>query len=361
MTRVRVLADRPLTVAVLVLSILPFMLVVPRMVESRTQYERRHESGPLPAPEVALTPAQAARFQPVAPYANAVPVLAYHGIREERDGFSVTRRQFAEQMAALSHMGFETISIDQYARFRAGQPGALPPRPLLITFDDGRLDSYRGADRVLERYGFRATIFVITNEIEKGNPFYLTWRELHGMQRSGRWDVQPHAHAGHVRVAYDARGDMAPFYAVRRYTRSGGQESFADYEERVTSDVFALRQEMVDHGFEPRAMAVPYGDYGQRGGNDPAIAPFMRALLARQFGTYFVQADRNEAAYNGPTGEAQRYEVHSDTTADRLYMWLRDHSPGEAKPVPPPPAAARPHRDRGARARHRIARGLERH
>jgi peptidoglycan/xylan/chitin deacetylase (PgdA/CDA1 family) len=331
-TRARRLVERPLALLLLPLSLVPFLLVVPQMVESHELYDRRHKSGPLPAPQVTLTPAQQRRFQPVAPYLGAIPVLAYHGIRDERDGYSISRRLFAQQMAALDHMGFQSISIEQFARFRAGDVRGLPERPILITFDDGRLDSYRGADAVLERHGFRATMFAITAEVEGENPFYLTWRELHRMDDSGRWDVQPHAHQGHRRVAFDEVGHMAPYYAVRRYTRSDGLESFADYERRVTTDVFEVRDRMRDQGFEPVAFAVPYGNYGQRETNDAAIAPFMRALLQRQFGgVYFVQHERNEPGYAPMIGEPQRYEVHSDTTTDRLYMWLRDHSPGKRR------------------------------
>lgn len=328
--------ERPLALLLLPLSLVPFFLVVPQMIEARELYDRRHNSGPLPAPKVELTPEQVLRFQPVAPYSGAIPVLAYHGIRDERDGYSVTRRTFAEQMAALKHMGFNTITTEQFARFRRGDTRGLPARPLLITFDDGRLDSYRGADKVLEQHGFKATMFAITSHIERKNPFYLTWKEIHRMHDSGRWQIEPHAHEGHTKVVYGSLGNEAPYYAVRRYTRSKGLETFADYEKRVSQDLFTVRERMLDQGFEPHAFAVPYGNYGQRETNDPAIAPYMRALMQRQFGVYFVQDEENEPGYAEQTGEAARFEVHSDTTTDRLYMWLRDHSPGnpasKAKP-----------------------------
>ena len=314
------LFERPLALLLLPLSLVPFFLVVPQMVESRELYDRRHKSGPLPAPEVRLTPAQVERFQPVAPYVGAVPVLEYRGIRDDGDRHTVTRRAFAEQMAALARMGFRTISTEQFARFRRGDVRGMPPRPLLITFDDGRLDSFRGADRVLQRHGFRAAMFVVTGAIRDEDPDHLTWRELRAMRGSGRWDVEPHAHRGDARVAVDATGATAPFYAVRRYTRSGGRESFADFERRVTTDLFRAREEMLDHGFEPHAIAVPGGDYGQRSANDPAIAPFMRDLLTRQFGVVFAGVEGNDPGYSTAAGDAARYEVHADTTTDRLYM-----------------------------------------
>ena len=328
MSRLEALLERPLALLLLPLSLLPFLLVVPQMIEARQLYERRHMSGPLAPPRAALTPAQVRRFQPIPSYAGAIPVLAYHGIGADGDPRSVTRRTFAEQMAALDRMGFDTISIDAYARFRAADFTGLPARPLLITFDGGRLDSYRAADRVLAAHGFRAAMFVATEAIERGDAERLTWRELRSMRDSGRWDVEPQAHAGDARVAYDARGDTAPFYSVRRYTRSDGQETFAEFERRVTSDVFRAQDEMHDHGFAPAAFAVPFGDYGQRNAGDPEIAPFMRGLLARQFGAYFVDDERNAPGYTTPLGDAERFEVGAQTTTDRLYMWLRDHRPG---------------------------------
>ena len=333
MTRLEALMERPLALLLLPLSIVPFLLLVPQMVESRELYERRHKSGPLAAPEVVLTPAQVKRFQPVAPYEGAVPVLAYGRVADGTDDpRAVSRRTFAEQMAALKRMGFQAISTEQFARFRSGDAAALPPRPVLITFDGGRLDSYRGADKVLAKHGLRATMFVTTAAIEAEDPSHLTWAELHGMAGGGRWDVEPQAHRGDRRVAYDELGSTAPYYAVRRYTRSGGLESFADYERRVTGDLFAVADRMREQGFEPHALALPEGEYGQGRTNDPAIAPFMRALLGRQFGVYFADHPRNEPEYARALGEPQRLEVHAGTTTDRLYMWLRDHSPGAAKP-----------------------------
>jgi Polysaccharide deacetylase len=327
-SRLEPLLRRPIAFLLLPLSLVPFLLVVPRMVESRQLYERRHQSGPLPAPRVALTPAQVGRFRPVAPYSGAVPVLTFHGIGDDGDPRTVSRRSFAEQMAALDQMGFATLSIAQYARFRGGDSRGLPPRPLLITFDDGRLDSYRGADRVLAQHGFRATMFVITGEVERENPSHLTWRELHTMRDSGRWDVQPEARDGHAKVAYDAAGNTAPFYSVRRYTRSDGRESFADYERRVTTDLFAVKGDMEDHGFDPIALAVPYGDYGQRRMGNAEIALFMRGLLNRQFPVWFTEDELNAPGYTTPAAEPRRFEVNSAVSTDRLYMWLRDHAPG---------------------------------
>ena len=43
---------------------------------------------------------------------------------------------FAAQMAFLKKSGYQTLDLDDYAKIRAGG-GLLPPKPVIITFDDG--------------------------------------------------------------------------------------------------------------------------------------------------------------------------------------------------------------------------------
>ncbi|HEY2788341.1 MAG TPA: polysaccharide deacetylase family protein, partial [Gaiellales bacterium] len=172
---------------------------------------------------------------------NAVPVLCYHGIGSQKNYLTVTRRMFAQQMLALHTGGFHAISMGQYARFVEGKPVRLPTRPILITFDDGRLDSYRGADSVLARFGYRATMFVVAAWVTQHPGFALHWDELAKMQASGRWSIQEHAGREHTHVPIDAAGTLGEAYAYRRWIAGPGggghMESFAAYRRRVSGDV----------------------------------------------------------------------------------------------------------------------------
>ena len=322
------------------LSLIPLIGVVPLIAQAYTQFDRRHKSGPIAAPVVRFTPWENARYKPLPAHPEAVPVLTYHGIDDKQDGYSVDQKTFAKQMALLRRMGLRSLSIEQYVRFLRGERAGLPRRPVLITFDDGRLDSFRGADRVLQRYGFRATMFVIAGAISRDNPFYLSWKELRGMEDSGRWDLQEHAGKGHYLVNYDAAGDTGPFYAFRRYTRSAGIEPIADWEQRVMTDIFAGRAALADHlpRFQPLTFAVPYGNYGQRKTNDPRIPEIMRAFLQRQFEAVFVQKVGNQPRYTSQRSyrdEAVRFEVHTDTSVDDVERWLRDQAPMTVGPPTP--------------------------
>jgi hypothetical protein len=294
--------------------------------------------GPLPAP--AVNAAQLAGYRPFAAPLDEVPVLVWHGIGPARDGYTVTQAQFDRQVALLSRLGYTAISMRQWADFRAGH-GALPNKPILLTFDDGRLDTYRGADRELRQAGMRAAMFVMTKAVEDGADDDLRWSELHRMARSGRWDVEPRAHAGATKVTITADGRQAPFYAARRYTRSAGQESLSGWEARVSEDLFAVRDRFTAQGFTPHAFSVPFGDYGQNATNDPNIPRLLSGLLTRQFGSFFVQ-DSSDPGFTTPgRGAASRFVVADGTTLDQLYRWLSEHSASQSAASSPRPQNAR--------------------
>jgi hypothetical protein len=308
----------------------PFVLIGPGMVKSHQQFEREQKSRALAAPEVVLSAAELNRWRRLPAFSGAIPVIAYEGI-DEGGSRSVTRLQFARHLAMLKHQGFETISIDQYRRWRQGKPAAIPPRPILIGFDGARLSSFRGADRLLQHYGYRATVFAPTARIHSENHELLMWKELKEMQDSGRWDVQAEGTAGDVRVVVSDSGATAPAYAVRRYTDSEGTETFAEWQQRVSDDVFAAREDLVEHGFDPVALSVPSGDYGRLGTNDARIPDYVRGLIGSQFGVSFVRDVRNYPGYTTPKGDAARFEIGETTTADDLYYWLRAKNPARAK------------------------------
>jgi peptidoglycan/xylan/chitin deacetylase (PgdA/CDA1 family) len=313
------------------LSLVPLYFAVPRIrgEDDAPSAERRA----LPVPSVRSTDAQLARWQPLPAFAWAVPVLAYHGINEKVDHYSVTPAHFVQQLDMLRRAGFQSISIAQYVRFLQGDDRGLPARPILITFDDGRLDSYRGADKALAAYGFRATMFVIAGQVDERSRFYLTWDELRRMATSGRWDIQEHAGVGHVNVRYDASGKMGPAYAYKRYLGDGRNESFADYGKRVRDDVLWAKRTLSEQipGFSPWAFALPFGSFGQDGTNDPRIPKFLNRFLARHFQAVFLTWPPRYTTRRSSSSRLGRIEVHGDTSTDQLYRALEVRMPASAK------------------------------
>jgi peptidoglycan/xylan/chitin deacetylase (PgdA/CDA1 family) len=287
--------------------------------------------------------ASASGWTPIHDYTGVVPVLLYHGIHPNtnpsRDPYSVSGGEFARQIQMLSESGFHTISIAQYARFARGDVTGLPDRPILITFDDSRVDSFQGADLALARAGMRATMFVITANASAAKPGYLTWPQLAGVAATGRWDLQEHAHAGHVLIPTGPRGQTGPYYANLLY-QNGVRETFTAFKRRVTNDILTGRRLLASSipGFEPLAFALPYSSYGQSRTNYAPIPAWESYWLRQTFKTFFVQDRRIYNLPGNPIG--QRYGIRASTTAPLLRQWLEQALPKSAWITPPPPPPA---------------------
>jgi peptidoglycan/xylan/chitin deacetylase (PgdA/CDA1 family) len=120
-----------------------------------------------------------------------LPILMYHRVDELRPGLpaltrglTVTPSAFAGQMRWLHAHGFHAISATQ-AFAALEEDASLPPKPVMITFDDGYRDVLRYAAPVLEELGMPATAFVITDRVSDGDPSFLSWAELGQLEADG--------------------------------------------------------------------------------------------------------------------------------------------------------------------------------
>jgi peptidoglycan/xylan/chitin deacetylase (PgdA/CDA1 family) len=103
---------------------------------------------------------------------------------------AITRRltvdphAFEAEMLWLKKDGYHAVT--ELQAFDALEHGArLPAKPVMITFDDGYRDVLGNASAILRRLRMPATAFVITARISGPDPSFLTWGELHALERRG--------------------------------------------------------------------------------------------------------------------------------------------------------------------------------
>jgi peptidoglycan/xylan/chitin deacetylase (PgdA/CDA1 family) len=112
------------------------------------------------------------------PGAGRVPVLCYHRILPElvddprRPLYSLTPEQFAVHLAYLAREGYTALTLEEFAR--AALRGApLPPRPVMLTFDDGYADSYHLAWPLARRYNVTLNLFLCTGLMGRDGPMLV--------------------------------------------------------------------------------------------------------------------------------------------------------------------------------------------
>ncbi|WP_169306744.1 polysaccharide deacetylase family protein [Cohnella pontilimi] len=120
--------------------------------------------------------------------AEAIPILLYHSVADNpQDPLSVLPARFERQLAHLRDRGYHPLF---FADLAAWGQRPLPPKPVIITMDDGYDNQFTAAYPILRRTGMKATIFAITGRM--GKPGYLTWQQLRMMEASGTVDTQSH-------------------------------------------------------------------------------------------------------------------------------------------------------------------------
>ncbi len=127
---------------------------------------------------------------PVKPYGKSIPVLMYHSITYEKGNpICIPIETFKEQMRYLKDNGYHTITLMDLYKYLMRQK-AIPEKSVVLTFDDGYENNYTAMFPVLKNFAFKATIFVITSNIDKYHRF-LTSKQLLEMDKYGV-DIESH-------------------------------------------------------------------------------------------------------------------------------------------------------------------------
>jgi peptidoglycan/xylan/chitin deacetylase (PgdA/CDA1 family) len=120
---------------------------------------------------------------------SSVPILMYHHIKNTQktdskveEGLSLTPDKFNEEMEYLASENYRVINLDEIF-FESKD------EEIVITFDDGYKDVVENAYPALKRYGYKATVFLITKNIAK--PGYLDWNDIKTLQEDG-WQFGSH-------------------------------------------------------------------------------------------------------------------------------------------------------------------------
>ncbi|MFC9554403.1 polysaccharide deacetylase family protein [Rhodococcus sp. NPDC056960] len=258
-------------------------------------------------------------------------ILTYHDIAYNSSRYTVTPEAFAAQMQLLHDAGWSTISADQLSGWLEGH--ALPPRSVMISFDDGARGVWQYADPILARYGQRAIAYIITGNVGTHAPYYMTWPEVQQLQSSGRWDLGSHTHLGHDQIPVDAAGNEGPFLSSRLYRVDLQRyETVDEYRTRVSSDLSASKAEFAAHGLpEPAFFAYPFSSHEETPPEkDSTGSGLLNAAVTAQFQAAMLDTPGGVATTTSAelaVRHLDRMDITTDVTLDQWAARLRDASP----------------------------------
>lgn len=225
--------------------------------------------------------------------AKSVPVLLYHGIIDHPDGSNILLKDFEEQMFGLKKSGWQTVSIEDFREFMKGEK-ELPAKSFLLTFDDGRKDSYYPVDPILRALDYRAVMFVDTQHSINlgGNGYYLSPKEIEGMLKSKRWEVQSHSRMAHSLYPINKEGVLGTFLGNKLWLEDKERvETDKEFRERIGADLAGSKSDIYNtFDVNASSFAYPFGDFGRDSINFPNAENIVLAAARSVYEMSFYQA-----------------------------------------------------------------------
>ena len=102
------------------------------------------------------------------PASKKLRILEYHSISTNgfEDQITITKDKFIVQMDYLKKNNYQTLWLSEVEALQK-QKKALPPKSVVLTFDDGFLDTYTELFPLLKEYNFKAVCFLVLGRIGK--------------------------------------------------------------------------------------------------------------------------------------------------------------------------------------------------
>ncbi len=193
------------------------------------------------------------------PNSVKLPVIMYHHIsvnEKELGKYVISPEQFKADLTHLKSKGYTTVTTQQLIRFVEGEAG-LPPKPVLITFDDGYESFYAYAFPILKEMDMTAVLSVIGTYTElyscngdsNVNYAHVTWSQISEMAKSGYVEFANHTYDLHK------FGDRQGCKIIRG-------ENEHDYRKMLTADIERLQAKLTEViGSEPQVFTYPFGKH----------------------------------------------------------------------------------------------------
>ena len=250
------------------------------------------EDAPIAPTETATpVPVVASLAEPTpdgSPRTAQVPILMYHYLSEPPAGADIYRRDlsvtpslFAQHLDRLLAEGYTTIRLnDLLLHLTQGAP--LPPKPVILTFDDGYRDNYVNAFPLLRDRGMTATFFIVTDFIDEQRPEYLSWDMVREMYAGGM--------------------------AIESHGRNHASLANRDADYLVWQALGSLETIEFELGVRPHFVSYPAGDYDEN------------TIRIFQSANYWAGVTTKQGATHSSDDlfQLRRVRVRGTTTADDL-------------------------------------------
>lgn len=222
-----------------------------------------------------------------------VPIMMYHQIKFKNLGKdAISPNEFENDLKYLKNNNYHTITMSDLINY-VYDDVELPENPIILSFDDGYLTTYRYVYPLLKKYDMKIVLSIVgksTDDFsrvvdENLDYAHLTWDQLNEMKQSGNVEIQNHTYNLHK-----INNGRYGCYQKKN-------ENLSDYEAVISEDVGSLQAKIKDvTGYEPNTFTYPYGKYND---NTESIIKKLgfKATLSCTYGVNVITANNTDALF----------------------------------------------------------------
>ncbi len=136
---------------------------------------------------------------PISSFANNpnlnIPIILYHNLNPTVPGsMTVTPQKFEANLKLLKNNGFTFIPLKEAVEYLEGKRASLPPKPVVLTVDDGWESVYTYMYPIIKKLNIPVTLFIYPGSIST-EKHYLSWEQLKELKNTGLFDIQGHTYS----------------------------------------------------------------------------------------------------------------------------------------------------------------------
>lgn len=251
----------------------------------------------------------------------------YHHVNPHKgDMITVTPEVFEGQMNYLNKSGYRTLNIDELASYISGEL-ILEQKTVVITFDDGWLDNYLFAWPVLEKYGIKAAVFVVTDWVEKASGGKSTIPAAVPIHSESK-DLVSAGLCRQVILNWDLIGKMSGSGLINFYSHTKSHAECDALSPTALAGELAVSRSIIEERLNQPCpyLCWPKGKY-----NDLAVGAARdagyKAMFTTNAGVVTAATDpfaiRRIVVKNGISWFKKRLMIYTNTLLSRLYLEIK--------------------------------------
>jgi len=173
---------------------------------------------------------------------NEAVILCYHRFADTvADSMTVRKSTFLDHIEAIRQSGAHVIPLADLVAHHQGKLATLPPKPVVITIDDGHRSVYEVMAPMVEKLNWPMTLFIYPSAISNAS-YAMRWEQIKRLQDTGHFNVQSHT------------------YWHPNLVRERKQQSPADFQRFAMNQLERSRKVLQDRMGQPVSfLAWPFG------------------------------------------------------------------------------------------------------